>query len=45
MIIQILQSEISISWDQAVTKLKAREFRLVVILEKKVEGDTIYLEY
>ena len=43
--IQILQSKIGILWDQAITKLKTRELRLVVIPEEKVKEDIIYLGY
>ena len=45
MIIQILQSEAGMTWDQAIAKLKARELRLIVMLEEKTEGDTTYLGY
>jgi len=40
--IQILQAEASVSWDQAISKLKARELRIAGTSEVKSEDDTAY---
>src|SRR5436190_1945408 len=41
--IQILQAEINISWDQVISKLKARELKITGTSEVKPEENTAYL--